>query len=103
MSIALLRFCLIVSFSKPKAVVLSHRMAVGGWGYPKSANKMVRRPAACWPPVNTSSAAYSPSLADATTHGMMIENCRYSSVDARGLMLVAQEEDAVDDAARVRS
>ena len=70
MSIALLRFILMLSFAKPIAVVLSHKMVVGGCGYPKSI-RMVRRPAACWPPVN--SAAYSASPADATTHGMMVE------------------------------
>jgi hypothetical protein len=57
-------------YAKPMAVVLSHRMVVGGWGYPKLA-KMVQRPVACWPPVN--SAAYSASPADATTHEMMVE------------------------------
>ena len=68
MSIALLRFILMLSFAKPIAVVLSHKMVVGGCGYPKSI-RMVRRPAACWPPVN--SAAYSASPADATTHGII--------------------------------
>ena len=63
MSIALLRFILMLSFANPMAVVLSHNMVVGGCGYPKSA-RIVRRPAACWPPVK--SAAYSASPADAT-------------------------------------
>jgi hypothetical protein len=70
MSTALLRFILMLSFANPMAVVLSHKMVVGGCGYPKSA-KIVRRPAACWPPVK--SAAYSASPADATTHGMIVE------------------------------
>jgi hypothetical protein len=69
MSIALLRFIFMLSFAKPMAVVLSHKMVVAGCGYPKSA-KIVRRPAACWPPMK--SAAYSASPADATTHGILV-------------------------------
>ena len=63
MSIALLRFCLMVSLASPIAEVLSHRMVVGGCGYPMSF-RVVRSPAACWPPVNR--AAYSASPADDT-------------------------------------
>ncbi len=70
MSIALLRFCLMVSFASAMADVLSHRIVVGGCGYPISV-KMVRSPAACWPPVNR--AAYSASPADDTAHGMIVE------------------------------
>ncbi len=70
MSMALLRFIFMLSFANPIAVVLSHKMVVGGCGYPKSA-KIVRRPAACWPPVKSS--AYSASPADATAHGMIVE------------------------------
>ncbi len=70
MSIALLRFILVLSYANPIAVMLSHKVVVGGCGYPKSA-KMVRRPVACWPPVKR--AAYSASPADATTHGIIVE------------------------------
>ena len=58
---------------------------------------MVRRPAACWPPVK--SAAYSASPADATTHGMIVESrdSGDGAVDAGWLMRVAQKKDAADD------
>ena len=41
MSIAFDRFCLIVSFTNPTAVVLSTCMGVGGWGCPIS-SRVVR-------------------------------------------------------------
>jgi hypothetical protein len=71
MLIALLRFCLMVSLASPMAEVLSHRMVmVGGSGYPMSF-RVVRSPAACWPPVNR--AAYSASPADDTTQGIIVD------------------------------
>ena len=101
MSIALLRFILMLSFAKPMAVVLSHKIVVGGCGYPKSA-KMVRRPAACCPPVN--SAAYSASPADicydARDDG---GDGGDGAIDAHGLIKVAEEEYAANDGPSVRS
>ncbi len=78
------------------AVVLSHKMVVGGCRYPKSA-RIVRRPAACWPLVK--SATYSASPADATCYDAR-DNCRdsgYGAVDARRLVFVAQKEDTADN------
>ncbi len=42
MSMALERFCLIVSLAKPAAVELSVCIGVGGWGWPSSL-RVVRR------------------------------------------------------------
>ncbi len=74
---------------------MSHRIVVSGCGYPKSA-RIVRRPAACWPPVK--SAVYSASPADATTHGIIVEIAdMVPCVDAGGLVFVAEKADTADN------
>ncbi len=100
MSIALLRFILMLSFANPMAVVLSHKMVVGGCGYPKSA-RIVRRPAACGVLAagkECSVLGFACGCYDAR------DNCSdsgYGAVDARRLVFVAQKKDTADDRASV--
>ena len=69
MSMLLVFLGLMVSSAIPTAHLLSHRMMVGSWGYPREC-RICRSQTPSWPARN--SAAYSASATDETTDWIMV-------------------------------